>query len=142
MRVVRGVDDEGQRREQEVDQLRGVGVVDVRLQLGQEVERELELLEDVDKFSFRRRLGPYREHPVAQVLLLRLPAPAALLEFPEGSGRVLKPGDELLDVVEAAVQDGDVALVPVARGGAGSKKGPLVNRNISLTSLLRIVRLA
>ena len=56
-----------------------VGVVDVDLELGQQVERELELLEDVDEVHFRRRLGSDRQHPVAKVLLLRLPASAALL---------------------------------------------------------------
>jgi hypothetical protein len=75
-------------------------------------------LEDVDEFPFRRRLGSNRQHAVAEVLLLRLPAPAPLLQFPERGGGVLEPSDELLDVVEAAVQDGHVALVPVAGGGA------------------------
>ena len=56
-----------------------VGVVDVDLELGQQVERELELLEDVDEVHFRWRLGSDRQHPVTQVLLLRLPASAALL---------------------------------------------------------------
>ena len=32
---------------------------------------------------------------------------------------MLQPGDELFDVVEAVVQDGDIALVLFARRGAG-----------------------
>ncbi len=75
-------------------------------------------LEDVDEFPFRRRLGSNRQHAVAEILLLRLPAPAPLLQFPERGGGVLEPSDELLDVVETAVEDRHVALVPVAGGGA------------------------
>ena len=62
-----------------MNKFRGVWIVDVDLELGQQVERELELLEDVDEVHFRRRLGSHRQHPVAKVLLLRLPAPAAFL---------------------------------------------------------------
>ena len=50
--VVRGVDDEGQGCEEEVDQFRSVGIVDVSFQLGQQVEGEFEFLEDVDEFAF------------------------------------------------------------------------------------------
>jgi hypothetical protein len=41
-----------------VDQLRSVGIVDVDLELGQQVERQLELLEDVQEVRLRRWLGP------------------------------------------------------------------------------------
>ena len=53
--------------------------MNVDLELGQEVERELELLEDVDKIHFRRWLGANGQDSVTEILLLRLPTPATFL---------------------------------------------------------------
>lgn len=95
-----------------------IWVMNVSFELCEEVERQLELLEDVKEFAFRRWLRPHGQHAITEILLLRFPAPATFLQFSECGGGVLQPRDELLDVVEAAVQDGDVAFVSVARGGA------------------------
>ena len=57
-----------------MNQLRSIGIMNVDLELGQEVERELELLEDVDKIHFRRWLGANGQDSVTEILLLPTPA--------------------------------------------------------------------
>ena len=58
-RIFAGLDDEAQGCKQEVDEFGCVGVMDVRLQPGQEVEGEFEFLEDIDEVSGRRRSGSH-----------------------------------------------------------------------------------
>lgn len=109
--VVGRVDDQRQRREEEVNELGRVWIVYMSFQLGQQVERELELLEDVDELHLRRRLRSHRQHTVALVPLLRLPVTPASLKFLGRRCGVLQPRDKFLDVVETMVQDRHVAFV-------------------------------
>lgn len=117
--VVRGVDDERERREQEVDQLGCVGVVNVRLQLRQEVEGELELGEDVYELLLVRWTRAQRQQTLSGVLLLRSTASAASLQLATGGCCVLQSCNELLDVVEAVIEDGHVTFILLARRRRG-----------------------
>jgi len=59
--------DQRQRREEEVDELGRVRVVDVRLEFGEQVERVLELLVDVQVVVGGRELGAHGQHAVARL---------------------------------------------------------------------------
>ena len=53
--------------------------MNVNFELGEKVEGELELLEDVDELLFRWRFGSNGKHSVAEIFLLRFPTSTTFL---------------------------------------------------------------
>lgn len=79
------------------------------LQLGQEIECQLELAQDFEELVLTRTTCPHRQQAVPSPVTLSLVI--SLLQLAQGSSRMLQPDDEALDVIETVVQDGDVSLV-------------------------------
>lgn len=82
------------------------------LELGEQVERELKLLEDVDELGFDGQLCAHEENAVRVWWWLRLLVASVrgsvsvllLFDFSLRQSRRLNSGDEAFDIVETTVQ--------------------------------------
>ena len=73
----------------------------VYLKFCKEVEGELKFLKNFHKFPLRRRFGTHRQHPIPQILLLRLPGSSSLFQLAKRGRGMLESCDEFLYVIKA-----------------------------------------
>lgn len=116
--IVRCIHNQCQRSKQEMNQLRGIRIVNVRFQLGQQIKAQFEFSEYIHKLLLVRWLRSQRQQTLTGPFLFGFPRMLSTLQFAGGSRCMLQSGNELFDVVEAMVEHGNIPLVLLATGRA------------------------